>query len=192
MTYNRTMVTCSQCELPVHGLGLCWRHYRKRDELSLPITRRKARNDDERWAKYVTAEPNENGCLLWTGSPGSNGYGQVRIAGRLVPAHVWAYTTRVGPVPDGLVVDHLCHNADPECRVLSGKCPHTLCVTPEHLEPTTRGENLHRAGFGRGVCKSGKHDITKPGSVKGRQCRECVNESNRRAYARERAGAAGD
>jgi hypothetical protein len=169
------MATCSQCELPVHGLGLCWRHYRTRE--GLPTTRRKARNDEERWAMRVLIDP--DGCWLWTGSTGSNGYGQVRIDGRLIPAHRWAYEYKIGPISSGMRIDHTCHNADPGCRV-GPDCPHMLCVRPDHLEAVTHGENIRRATFGRGVCKAGLHDITKPNAIKGRQCRECVNESNRR------------
>jgi hypothetical protein len=36
----------------------------------------------------------------------------------------------VGPVPEGLELDHL-------CRV-------TTCVRPSHLEPVTTGENVRR------------------------------------------------
>lgn len=72
----------------------------------------------------------DSGCWVWTGSRLWELYGAIRIGGKNVPAHRAAYEAWVGPIPDGLVVDHLCHN--------------TLCCNPEHLEPVTRQENLKR------------------------------------------------
>lgn len=43
-----------------------------------------------------------------------------------VLAHRWAYEHYVGPIPDGLTIDHLCRN--------------TLCVNPAHMEPVTNVE----------------------------------------------------
>lgn len=84
--------------------------------------------------KYLP-EPN-TGCWLWMMSTRPDGYGEfytgvVKLT-RL--AHRVAYMMFVGPVPEGLDLDHL-------CRVRS-------CVNPAHLEPVTRRTNLLR---GRGV-----------------------------------------
>ncbi|MDQ1426633.1 MAG: hypothetical protein QOK39_109 [Acidimicrobiaceae bacterium] len=48
----------------------------------------------------------------------------------MVWVHRWSYEQLVGPIPDGLVLDHL-------CRV-------TACVNPAHLEPVTLAENFRR------------------------------------------------
>jgi hypothetical protein len=79
------------------------------------------------WAKVVI---DPSGCLIWTAGTGGNGYGRFAHGGRQVQAHRFAYTTLVGPIPDGLVVDHLCRNR--------------ACVAPDHLEPVTNRENLLR------------------------------------------------
>lgn len=47
-------------------------------------------------------------------------------------AHRVAYETWVGPIPDGLTIDHLCRNR--------------LCIEPTHLEPVTNRENIQRGG----------------------------------------------
>lgn len=64
------------------------------------------------------------GCWLWDGATGATGYGQMsgRIDGkpRTIQAHRVAYEIMVGPVPDGLELDHLCRNRE--------------CVNPAHLE----------------------------------------------------------
>ncbi len=87
--------------------------------------------EDRFWAKVDKTET----CWLWTGSLNQQGYGQVavRVAGRQTSAraHRFAHELLVGPIPDGLELDHL-------CRVRN-------CVNPAHLEPVTHAENLRRS-----------------------------------------------
>ena len=72
----------------------------------------------------------ETGCWVWQGSMYRNGYGQCRRDGESL-AHRWYYLTLVGPIPEGLELDHLCRNR--------------ACVNPEHLEPVSRSTNLRRS-----------------------------------------------
>jgi len=64
----------------------------------------------------------------------TDGYGRMAIGPRVnskqVQAHVLSYETNVGPVPDGMVLDHLCRNK--------------ACVNPSHLEAVTIRVNTLR------------------------------------------------
>lgn len=116
-------------------------------------------------------------CWLWTGAPNGTGYGRILVSGRRMMAHRFSYETYVGPIPQGLDLDHL-------CRV-------TLCVNPAHLEPVTNVENTMR-GMGKGAvyarrdhCKNG-HPFPANGPLRsdaGRRCLTCEQERSRRRHA---------
>lgn len=89
-------------------------------------------------------------CQVWIGSTNSKGYGLVCVGdGKIELAHRIAYEHQYGPIPDGLVIDHL-------CRVRN-------CVNPLHLEAVTSGENQRRgrraAGLQVGDTCSNGHEI---------------------------------
>jgi len=66
-------------------------------------------------------------CVPWEGKL-FEGYGNVYYRGRTLKAHRVAWIEANGPVPDGLVVDHVCRNR--------------ACVNVAHLRLLTREENL--------------------------------------------------
>lgn len=124
----------------------------------------------------------DTGCWEWLGAMSDTGYGSVGHGGRIYSTHRLAYSLLVGPIPEGLVLDHLC-----EVR---------RCLNPQHLEPVTRAENNRRAQKQwLTVCKAG-HERTDENTyvhpVTGaRACRECArathhrNKARRNAYCRE-------
>lgn len=117
------------------------------------------------WPKVERTE----GCWLWTAGLNDCGYGWFNPGAGMSPvrAHRWAYEQIVGPIPEGLDLDHL-------CRVRN-------CVNPEHLEPVTRRENVQRGWVGRipAECPHG-HEYTPANTYTYRGKRQC--KACRRAY----------
>lgn len=92
--------------------------------------------------------PGRNGCIIWTGYTNPvTGYGQVSISG--LPeaggyTHRAAYLLVKGEIPKGYVIDHACHNRDPDCT--GGTiCIHHRCINPHHLDAVTQSENRVRS-----------------------------------------------
>lgn len=138
-----------------------------------------------RFWKFVEVDY-DSGCWLWRGAL-RRGYSTYWLDRRNAVGHIVAYETLVGPVPDGLELDHRCH--DPEVCKLGEKCPHRRCVNPAHLKPTTQRVNTLRGGnpaaqFSRAArCVNGhefneKNTYMRPGG--GRTCRECALDRSRK------------
>lgn len=113
-------------------------------------------------------------CVIRTVRPtGKGGYTSIVINGVKHHAHRLSYELFVGPIPEGLHIDHL-------CKV-------TSCINPQHMEPVTIEENsIRRQGWDAGECANG-HDISTPdkyyliGKRQTRRCRACW-----KAYMRSR------
>jgi hypothetical protein len=123
-----------------------------------------------------------SGCLLWTGAK-MQGYGHVNVRGQQLKVHRLMYEWFVGPIPDGMDLDHL-------CRV-------THCGAPAHLEPVTRRINTLRGVSPPAVnaqkthCPQGhEYDLLNTyWNAQSRHCRTCHRHAERRRKARIRAGA---
>jgi hypothetical protein len=81
-------------------------------------------------------------CWPWRGHRSDEGYGVFGKSG--TGAHRVAYELMVRPIPEGLSIDHTCHNVDSTCPG-GTTCQHRLCVNPAHLEAVTQGENVLRS-----------------------------------------------
>jgi hypothetical protein len=71
-----------------------------------------------------------DGCWMWQGMRIWSGYGRFSILRRPIAAHRWAYEFCIGPIPEGLTIDHLCRTR--------------ACVNPNHLEAVTNLVNVRR------------------------------------------------
>ena len=132
------------------------------------------------WARVERGES----CWLWTGSRNQLGYGTMRVEPKRIAAHRFAYELLVGPIPEGLELDHL-------CRVPG-------CVNPDHLEPVTHRENLLRGVSPSGRyarrthCKHG-HKFTPENTypsptIRRRCCKTCKRAAVLRCYYKRKAG----
>lgn len=119
----------------------------------------------------------EGDCLIWTGAHTADGYGNIGVHGESLRVHRVAYILARGPIPDDLVLDHLCRRRD--------------CVNPDHMEPVTNKVNVLR---GEGACARNArvtecpygHPYDEANTYvrpdgRGRECRACIR---RRDHAR--------
>ena len=126
-----------------------------------------------RMAAKIRIAP-DTGCWLWTGCLNSKGYGCWSQNGKVKLTHRVAYELLVGPIPEGMVNDHLCRER--------------RCCFPGHLEPVTSRVNTRRGMAATATeCKRGhafdeaNTYITKRGT---RECRICRRMQRERFAAK--------
>ena len=86
-------------------------------------------------------------CLLWPGRVTPQGYGQIGVGRKVIRVHRAAWELVNGPVPPGLVLDH----------VKARGCTHKHCANVAHLEPVTRRENTLRGDTLAAACARKTH-----------------------------------
>lgn len=131
-----------------------------------------------RFMEKIAPEPN-TGCWLWLNCVDRKGYGKFGIDRKAQLAHRVSYVLFRGPIPEGLVIDHLCNTP--------------TCVNPSHLRATTAKENTMRGNSfsaqearrthcPHGHPYSGENLRYRP-NRSGRVCRECERRKPRRGMA---------
>lgn len=177
-----TRIGCGveECERPVLYKGLCSLHWNRMRRYGEPGPANKAMPRGRgTWplvnrfcSKLIWTQT----CVEWTGAKTERGYGRIVVAGKQLYAHRVSYELFVGPIPDGLTIDHLCEN--------------TSCVWPEHLEAVSLSENARRYNQNHRIthCVNG-HELTPENTYvrkEGwRMCVTCKNAANMRAYYRK-------
>lgn len=140
--------TIEDCEsTKIAARGWCNAHWLRWSRYGDPLAGKSRRYDtaEERFAARTA--PADNGCILWTGADCPQGYGKMNVDGRNEYAHRYAWTRVHGPIPDGMQVDHTCHNR--------------LCCNVDHLRLASNKQNQeHRSGPQRNNRSSGIRGVT--------------------------------
>lgn len=156
-----------------------YRRYRVTGTAADPVTKDPL---DRFWEKVRDVDE----CWIWIGSKSSLGYGHFTIGKKLFLAHRWLYEVLIGPIPEGLTLDHLCRQPS--------------CVRPGHLEPVTSKENTLRGISPAAMnalkthCKQGhpfEGDNVFLNNRGERQCRTCVRARELAYRKRYRAAVLG-
>lgn len=128
-------------------------------------SRKKDRSPVDRFYERVVRT---DGCWEWTGYVDPGGYARFSIDGNSKLAHRFSYEWHVGPIPDGMTVDHICFT--------------TTCTRPNHLRLLSREENTRRQRSAMKThCVNG-HEYTpentyiRPSGGGVRDCRICIRE----------------
>ena len=146
----------------------------------------------------------ELGGCIFAPATAAHGYANGKYKGKQMTAHRAIWLELHGQVPEGMVIDHVCHSVAVREGMCKGgdKCIHRCCVNPAHLELVTHEENMKRGSFklrNKKTCKNG-HEVTeenilvRPNISRGKRymvdiCKACykinMKNSNDRAKARK-------
>lgn len=168
------------CDNVHKARGWCNRHWLRWARFGDPLAGAPRPTLEDRFLAKVALV---DGHWIWQGYISDEGYGRIMLTadGRRTAAytHRVAYELFVGPIPDGLQIDHV-------CRVRA-------CCFPEHLEPVTPLENIRRGlGGPKSHCGRG-HEFTPDNTYVSREgkraCRTCHREIERVAKRIRRAAA---
>jgi hypothetical protein len=87
-------------------------------------------------------------CWIWTGAKSTQGYGLLRVDGKLRKSHRLSHIEFIGPIPKGMMI---CH-----------KCDVPACINPGHLYAGTAKDNMQdrkqRTGYSQSADLSGENN----------------------------------
>lgn len=114
------------CPKEVRRRTYCFAHYQKYMKYGDPLAGGIHYETPEE--AFAARTVWQGDCLVWTGSVDASGYGTIRVKGKTIKVHRFAYEMYVAPIPAGLFLDHRCHNR--------------RCANDSHLRPVTNKQNM--------------------------------------------------
>lgn len=113
------------CEESAVTRGWCGKHYGRWLRTGSPTEVTRIYGDDLK--RFNSRIEVSGDCHIWTGAINAYGYGVFRTGGKTVRAHRYMFEQEKGTIPNGIVLDHVCHNR--------------ACVKVEHLRFVTDKQN---------------------------------------------------
>lgn len=132
--------TAEGCERPVKSREMCTMHYQRLMHHGTTKTQPRPSLEERLLAKLDKTDT----CWVWNAAT-HRGYGQIGIGRKVFYAHRVSYELYVGPIPEGMQLDHICHTP--------------LCVKPDHLRPVTQKQNQENLKGARRHSKSGVRGV---------------------------------
>lgn len=125
---TKSLCKTSDCNMSGAFRGWCRRHYDQAKAAGV-FTPRHRMSLDQRLLNM--SELDDNGCWVWSKYKEPRGYGKINVHSEPRLAHRVSYEFFVGPIPDGLFLDHMCFNR--------------ACINPDHLRVVTNKQNMEHA-----------------------------------------------
>lgn len=110
--------------------GYCDKHYSRWRQYGDPLFTKHIKGDIEARFWSMVDRRGDDECWPWTGLHTRGDYAHFTVGGKRVSAHRWAYERFVGPIPEGLSLDHV---------AAKGCVRHDCTNFISHLEPVTLG-----------------------------------------------------
>lgn len=169
--------TVAGCGRKAGRLGYCRMHLQRIRRNGDPMVTKGSPGASARFAAKYEVEP-ESGCWVWISTLDKDGYGRFSVRFDFMQAHRWSYEHYRGPIPSGLVLDHVV-------------CDRPGCVNPWHVEPRTAGQNVLRGSSPSAKNARKTHCIhghelvpenvySPPKAPRRRLCRICIAERHKK------------